>query len=162
MTDEQKVREAFEAWAYEQTFDLERFIKNGAYNNQFTQEAWAGWQAAVAWMSGGEAVAWQRRWRLLPQLPTVEQKWSDWEPCTREEFIARTKVRIGFGHFPKVEYRELYTALPRAAEDARDAARYRELFNGPYPFCFDGETYNTKIEADQAIDQALAAKRGGE
>lgn len=45
--------------------------------------------------------------------------------------------------------------------DAMDALRYLELFKGPYPFCFNGETYDTKEEADQAINQVIAAKRGG-
>ena len=33
--------------------------------------------------------------------------------------------------------------------------RYRCLFHGPEPFCFRGEVYNTKAEADAAIDSAM-------
>ena len=55
MTEQQKVREAFEAWAYEQTLDLTRFLKGEPYNNQFTQEAWEAWQAALAHASSATA-----------------------------------------------------------------------------------------------------------
>ncbi len=37
----------------------------------------------------------------------------------------------------------------------RDAERYRHLFACPEPFCYRGEVYDTKIEADAAIDVAM-------
>lgn len=63
------------------------------------------------------------------------------------------------------EIRTVYTYPPpqdaEDAEDAEDAARYRRLFEGPYPFCFNGETYNEKAQADAAIDAARAGEGDG-
>ena len=36
-----------------------------------------------------------------------------------------------------------------------DAERYRHLFDCPEPFCYRGEVYDTKAEADAAIDSAV-------
>lgn len=43
----------------------------------------------------------------------------------------------------------------RLAALERDAARYRHLFDCPEPFCYRGEVYDTKAEADAVIDSAM-------
>ena len=145
MTDEQKVREQFEAWGSSMFLALGRKPGDGAYKSSLVENMWDAWQAAVSWMSGGEAVAWRCTHSDKSQGSLLTSFRSKAERLSEEGMTIEP----------------LYIHPPRAAEDARDAARYRELFNGPYPFCFDGETYDTKAEADQAIDQAIAGKRGG-
>ena len=52
-----------------------------------------------------------------------------------------------------------FEALLREAADAieaarKDAERYRHLFDCPEPFCYRGDVFDSKQEADAAIDQA--------
>src|SRR5690606_26745326 len=54
---------------------------------------------------------------------------------------------------------EDFRALLREAADAleaarEDAERYRHLFDCPEPFCYRGDVFDSKQEADAAIDQA--------
>lgn len=46
-------------------------------------------------------------------------------------------------------------AYEMATKNRRDAERYRHLFACPEPFCYRGEVYDTKREADAAIDAAM-------
>ena len=49
-----------------------------------------------------------------------------------------------------------------AIEAAReDAARYRHLFDCPEPFCYRGDVFDSKQEADAAIDQARGKEVAG-
>lgn len=124
MTDQPKVREAFEAWAssagyrmFKRVPDDELYMKSrrGHYSDFSLDDAWIAWQAAIAHASSARG-----------------------EECSVDDHIE------GGGNLV----------------DARDAARYRKLFDGPYPFCFEGQTYDTKRDADEAIDQAIAGRRG--
>lgn len=111
MTDQQKVREAFEAYWSEHSWNVERIDNPSGYveyKNHDLHHIWMGWQAALAHASSATTNTQESSGRLV---------------------------------------------------DARDAARYRKLFDGPYPFCFEGQTYDTKRDADEAIDQAIAGRR---
>jgi len=52
---------------------------------------------------------------------------------------------------------QLAAALEAAREDAE---RYRHLFDCPEPFCYRGDVFDSKQEADAAIDQARG--KGGQ
>lgn len=188
MTDEQKVREAFER-AYSEVNEVAILHRDeeGEYASMFTNQAWKVWQAAVAWMSGGEAVAWQYR-NVNDEGPSPF-----WHECTKEQYAFLKGDRFA-------EVRELYTHPPRAAEDARDAAGWREMDSAPIDkaimgawfgspeytevspviYCSErGKWMNPDDMRDdeyttpdmwhpypsapphRAIDQAIAGKRGG-
>src|SRR5690606_36369947 len=53
------------------------------------------------------------------------------------------------------DFRALLREAAAALEAAReDAERYRHLFDCPEPFCYRGDVFDSKQEADAAIDQA--------
>ena len=49
-------------------------------------------------------------------------------------------------------------ALATLREAAKDAERYRHLFDCPEPFCYRGDIYDSKQEADAAIDAAMGVQ----
>ena len=119
---------------------------NDFFGQEEAIEAWNTRQAAVAWMSSGEAkpFAWLVR-RVDGEYNAVSESYAN-------------QINNSFGGvaFP------VYTHPPRAAEDARDAERYRWLRgngNGPEA-AFFGCCYSPE-DFDNAIDQAIAGKRGG-
>jgi hypothetical protein len=133
MTDEQKVREAFQQWHDDPSHD------------SGPRDAWEAWQAAVAWMGGeGEAVA----WIYAHEVDVLRE---------------RSNNVVAAAIHPQSELPadavKLYTHPPRADADARDAARYRWLREG-HPGTYNTIMIHAGAQLDQAIDQALAAERG--
>ncbi|NII73959.1 hypothetical protein FHW84_002532 [Dyella sp. SG562] len=147
MTDEQKVQEAFEAWlesCYGRiAIGMDR---EGRYVHDWVNDLLTGWKARDD-LSHASATA--EECSVVGEA--VSHLISNQKAMSAEDgaLIAENLESLLLTNGP-----------PRAAEDSRDAERYRELFEGPYPFCFQGDTYDTKEEADQAIDRAIAAKRG--
>ena len=60
------------------------------------------------------------------------------------------------------DFRALLREAAAALEAAReDAERYRHLFDCPEPFCYRGDVFDSKQEADAAIDQARGKEVAG-
>ena len=177
MTDEQKVRADFEAYCgriglyFRRTSDGERYV------NKPTQDAWITWQAALFHASataeecsvGGEAVAWLE---VEPGI-SFERAVSEHGMLIHSMLLhvgrrKPTKRQDANGLFP------LFGHPPRAAEDARDAERYRWLRDNSvsqwehpivvsqtrteYGMRYVGPVCGRAL--DRSIDEAIAGKRG--
>ena len=165
MTDEQKVREAFEAWALGEGYNISTYLDmelGETYRVDVTQDAWTGWQAAIAWMSGGEVeeipVAFKEQEAAVRHI--TDEEISEWSK--------RTKNRHNYKH------------PPRAAEDARedpvitldkidaDGTEHYfvdgigHLIPARHAIRYTHSLIQSMTAEDRAmIDQAIAGKRGG-
>jgi hypothetical protein len=175
MTDEQKVREAFEVWAKSRPWFTKvngnlKQTSDGNYCHYKVNDRWIAWQAAVAWMGGeGDAVAW------LEVEPNVTLAHAVGK---YGHFVHSMRVHIGSARPTKAQdangLHPLYTRPPRADAVARDAERWRELclqINSADPESNEASTIRNIVDdainlgstaLDIHIDQALAAERGGE
>ena len=159
MTDQQKVREAFEAYWSERSWNVERIDNPSGYveyKNHDLHHIWMGWQAALAHASsednGGEVVAWiVPQWRGMPDGSIEDGP----DKLVFEDEATTYETRIGV---------PLYTRPAPSAEDARDARRYRRVRSSCGEFVrYAGAGSHHLLEDDEldkAIDQALASERG--
>lgn len=172
MTDQQKVRESFEVWAAGR-MSLQCSSWRGQYQARATQRAWEAWQAALAHTSSA-TVKDSLTAHSASDFDELHDlaKWfrergdelnSAWLEKIAQQYVAPATCKEVLQVGASAEECSADTNPQESSSrlvDARDAARYRKLFDGPYPFCFEGQTYDTKRDADEAIDQAIAGRRG--
>jgi hypothetical protein len=109
MTDEQKVREAFEAWLLDRhvVTNPARYPRSGIYVVEWIDSMWEGWQAAVAWMGGeGEPFC------FVPSHL--------FESINSNIRLGRDAVLTAYTKRHDPSDVLLYTRPPRADADARD------------------------------------------
>lgn len=110
--------------------------------------------------------------RLRTRLADVERErdkafatWKEFHQNTLAAFIknehAPLKTRLAETEATSLaRYESLHAADRRLAEAERDAARYRRLLEGPYPFCFEGIMCHSAEDVSRAIDTAIREGRG--
>lgn len=166
MTDQQKVREAFERvmgrerplWSFSRRFDGDG--QHEDYEDAWVEMSWNTWQVAIAHASSATV----KENLTVGEGESIYQMRQD-SSCQWAETPKRLFEAPRYAHW---QHRILYTHPAPSAEDARDAARYRWLRQrgwftsnyGEFEASDDETAEHVSVALDEAIDQALAAERG--